>query len=186
MCAVGMTIITGLLVGNPIAGTLLHTATFAIGFLMGFQAIAARRVGARSPHGEPRARGRDAELRRHFGAGPRRDDAGAPQLALAVAERDANRDAALLCARDARAHRRDLAHARARRSFDAVNLAVEPGVLTDHERVHREPESARGGHRILSGVHVAVAHNDDSGRALCGGRSGESCEHVAECCGSGP
>ncbi|QSE84946.1 DUF1275 family protein [Rhodococcus koreensis] len=40
-----MTIITGLLVGNPIAGTLLHTATFAIGFLMGFQAIAARRVG---------------------------------------------------------------------------------------------------------------------------------------------
>ncbi|MFE7421692.1 YoaK family protein [Rhodococcus sp. NPDC057529] len=45
LCAAGMAIVTGLLVGTPIAGTLLHSATFAIGLLMGFQAIAARRVG---------------------------------------------------------------------------------------------------------------------------------------------
>lgn len=45
VCAVGMLTITALLVWLPMTGTLLHTATFTIGFLMGFQALAARRVG---------------------------------------------------------------------------------------------------------------------------------------------
>ncbi|MDF3306829.1 YoaK family protein [Rhodococcus sp. T2V] len=45
VCAVGLLTITTVLLWLPMTGTLLHTATFTIGLLMGFQALAARRVG---------------------------------------------------------------------------------------------------------------------------------------------
>ncbi|WP_218103641.1 YoaK family protein [Rhodococcus erythropolis] len=44
-CAAGMIAVTVILAMLPLAGFVLHAATFSIGVLMGCQAIAARRVG---------------------------------------------------------------------------------------------------------------------------------------------
>ncbi len=45
ICAAGMVAVTALTWSSTPTGLVLHTATFTIGVLMGFQALAARRVG---------------------------------------------------------------------------------------------------------------------------------------------